>query len=235
MFTIMSPTPIFSLAFDAPASAPSPFFRPPVPSPLSSSSIRASSASPPSALATRDQNTLPRIPETQSSPISAKQQFKYATRNPRSNPIIKKREEAQESRRRLFLQNVRQRADDRKWEQRGGENEILKLEWTRLNRELQQAKESAADCFIREEEIDDEPVPELDDADSMMLDEIIREEEAEIDALLSALPIETEQSDEKAPGSSQFSDDEYDDLFMEYLSSEVEGSQMVLSQDVDMF
>ncbi|KAK3351932.1 hypothetical protein B0H65DRAFT_140204 [Neurospora tetraspora] len=49
-----------------------------------------------------------------------------------------------EDRRRLFLQNVRQRADDKAWERRGGENELLKLEWLRFNRELRLAKEASA-------------------------------------------------------------------------------------------
>ncbi|CCC12409.1 hypothetical protein SMACR_05586 [Sordaria macrospora] len=49
-----------------------------------------------------------------------------------------------EDRRRFFLQNVRQRADDKAWERRGGENELLKLEWLRFNRELRLAKEASA-------------------------------------------------------------------------------------------
>ncbi|KAJ4414781.1 hypothetical protein N0V85_003001 [Neurospora sp. IMI 360204] len=49
-----------------------------------------------------------------------------------------------DDRRRLFLHNVRQRADDKAWERRGGENELLKLEWLRFNRELRLAKEASA-------------------------------------------------------------------------------------------
>ena len=50
--------------------------------------------------------------------------FRFATRNPRPNPVLKRREDAQAGRRRLFLQNVRQRAEDRRWEMRGGEDEV---------------------------------------------------------------------------------------------------------------
>ncbi|KAK3359042.1 hypothetical protein B0T25DRAFT_514659 [Lasiosphaeria hispida] len=233
------PTPAFSFGLDASAS---PFHRPPVSSPLSSSPIRASSVSPLPTLAPRDTNSL-YFRETQSSPITAKHQqqqpskFKYASRNPRPNPVIKRREDAQESRRRLFLQNVRQRAEDQKWENRGGENELLKLEWFRLNRELQQAKESDIEGFVREEEIEDEPLPlpqwgnysePVAEHDSMMLDAIEQEEQAELDALLSSFPAEnTETSDQTRPNSAHFDDDDYDSLFTDFLSTQH-------SQDVDM-
>jgi hypothetical protein len=38
--------------------------------------------------------------------------------------VSQKREVAQEGRRKLFLRNVRQRAEDRRWEMRGGEQEV---------------------------------------------------------------------------------------------------------------
>lgn len=41
--------------------------------------------------------------------------------------MVQKREAAQASRRRLFLKNVRQRAEDKRWENRGGEQEVSKL------------------------------------------------------------------------------------------------------------
>jgi len=37
---------------------------------------------------------------------------------------VQKREEARESRRKLFLKNVRERADDKAWERRGGDQEV---------------------------------------------------------------------------------------------------------------
>ncbi|KAH6641711.1 hypothetical protein F5144DRAFT_610439 [Chaetomium tenue] len=70
--------------------------------------------------------------------------FRFASRNPRPNPVVKRREDAQEGRRRLFFQNVRQRQEDKRWERRGGEDEILKLEWWRLTRERNQAKAAEA-------------------------------------------------------------------------------------------
>ena len=109
------PAPIFSFDFSSP-------HKPSVPSPLSSSPLRPSQTSPP--LSPRYPNTLPRR-YTQSSPIRGpSSNFKYASRNVKPNPLRLSREKAQESRRTLFLKNVRKRADDRKWEQRGGDQEV---------------------------------------------------------------------------------------------------------------
>ncbi|KAK3365727.1 hypothetical protein B0T24DRAFT_397142 [Lasiosphaeria ovina] len=255
MFTVM-PVPIFTFGHDAssssmsPATASSPF-RPVVSSPLSSSPIRASASS---------DYSPPRhhhhFRATQSSPIAppptttaSASKFKYATRNPRPNPVVKRREEAQDSRRRLFLQNVRQRADEHKWERRGGEDELLKLEWVRLNRELRQAKHSDTACMVSEGEIEDEPAlqlhphfqnhnrnPAVDDVDALMVDAIEQQEEAELDALLSSLPEES-QNRQSQPGSPCFfsDDDDYDGLFMDLLSRQSQDDPaMALSQDVEM-
>lgn len=62
-----------------------------------------------------------------SEPHNSASRFRFATRPARLNPLLKRREDAQESRRRLFLQNVRQRAEDKRWEMRGGEEEVRLL------------------------------------------------------------------------------------------------------------
>lgn len=138
MFAIM-PTPIFS--FDAnplPSASATPLqqpkYRPSVSSPLSSSPIRASSYSPPTSPPHHDDTVTSFFPQrtprdTQSSPIAqpsspARKLFKFATRTPRPNPVVQKREEARESRRKLFLKNVRERTDDKAWERRGGDQEV---------------------------------------------------------------------------------------------------------------
>ncbi|KAK3392135.1 hypothetical protein B0T20DRAFT_75091 [Sordaria brevicollis] len=120
-----------------------------------------------------------------------------------------------DDRRRLFLQNVRQRADDKAWERRGGENELLKLEWHRFNHELRLAKEASAppDPFSQSHQNDEALQREIEELaqlrakfnhqqqfleglledspdqnqmdDAYMADMIAREEEAELEALLA--------------------------------------------------
>ncbi|GAP91171.2 hypothetical protein SAMD00023353_5300720 [Rosellinia necatrix] len=207
------PTPIFNLDFSSP-------HRPAVPSPLSSSPIRPSQASPP--LSPRNPNTLPRR-DIQSSPIRGPpSKFKYASRSSKPNPLRLSREQAQEGRRTMFLKNVRQRADDRRWEQRGGDQEALKLEWHVLNRQRKQEKDMDLDGMVFDDELEQIPehpheIPE--EADDMMVDSIAREEEAELDAMLSFLNTSPSSRESRRPDTPSLSDDEdYDALFMDILS-----------------
>ena len=103
-----TPSPIFSGSWH---------HRPAVSSPLSSSPIRASSP-----LSPIDRNTLPQR-HIQSSPIPPPK-FKFATRPTRPNPVVRKREEAQDQRRRSFLQSVRQKSDDKAWQRRDIEGQV---------------------------------------------------------------------------------------------------------------
>jgi hypothetical protein len=155
MFAIMPQTPP-TFSFGRPGHQSQHNHRPAFSSPLSSSPIRASSASPSpphqqqhhqttsqplSPCDSNHLNTLYR--ETQSSPILGKSifgsndnnnsctsnnsRFRFASRNPRPNPLLKRRDDAQEGRRRLFFQNVRQRQEERRWEMRGVEDEVCFL------------------------------------------------------------------------------------------------------------
>ncbi|KAI1429197.1 hypothetical protein F5Y12DRAFT_710410 [Xylaria sp. FL1777] len=223
------PAPIFNFDFSSP-------HRPAVPSPLSSSPLRPSQASPP--LSPRDPNTLPRH-DTQSSPIrGSSTNFKYASRIVKPNPLRLSREKAQESRRTLFLKNVRKRADDRKWERRGGDQEALKLEWHILNRQRRQEKDADLDGFVYDDELEDipeNPFELREETDDMMVDAIAQEEEAELDALLSLLDADSPQVPRR-PDTSTLSDDEdYDALFMDMLSQQRDdGDRFLSSGQMDM-
>lgn len=103
-----APTPIFSGSWD---------HRPSAPSPLTSSPIRASSP-----LSPIDRNSHPQR-QIQSSPIQPIK-FKFASRPTRPNPVVRKREDVQEGRRRLFLNNVRQKSEDKAWQRRDIEGQV---------------------------------------------------------------------------------------------------------------
>lgn len=78
------------------------------------------------------------------------------------------------------------------------------------------------------------------DLDAMMLDEIEQQEQAELEELLSALPTSTAVNAQTRPSSPTptiYSDDDYDAIFMDFISSQTEQSgQPVASsqQDVEM-
>ncbi|KXX81943.1 hypothetical protein MMYC01_200316 [Madurella mycetomatis] len=208
----MPPTP----PTPTPTPTPMPTFsfhhnRPAIPSPLSSP-IRTASSPPPQQQQQRQQCSPlspchPQRGTTQSSPIfpstnttgsSCGSKFRFATRNPRPNPALKRREDAQEGRRRLFLQNVRQRADEKRWERRGGEDEVEELE-----QERQEGEGMRRDVDM--------------DVDALMVDDIEQQEEAELEALVSTW----EGAGPKTSSSPHFSDDEdYDGLFMDLISQQ---------------
>ncbi|KAI1341358.1 hypothetical protein F5Y15DRAFT_354251 [Xylariaceae sp. FL0016] len=229
--TMSNHTPIFEFDFSSP-------HRPAVSSPLSSSPLRPSQASPPLSL--RDPNTLPRR-ETQSSPIQGPPlKFKYASRSAKPNPLRTGRENVQATRRKLFLNNVRQRSDDKKWERRGGDQEALKLEWAVLNRRWKQQKDSDVDGIVYENELDDIPEASrefLVPADDDMVDAMAQEEEAEMDAMLSMLEMGTDAGTRARPTSPMLSDEDedYDALFRDILSQQESSSQgFVSSGQMDM-
>jgi hypothetical protein len=126
----------------------------------------------------------------------------------------------------------------------------MRLEWTRFTREYQQALEEQimqtlgpaldADVAAREEEelrrlqmemqMQSNNLPDRE-LDALMADEIARQEEAEMQAMLEELEREQAQKAQEH----QFSDDEYDDVFMELIQQQEEqGRSMAYSQDVEM-
>ncbi|KAH7025795.1 uncharacterized protein B0I36DRAFT_351759 [Microdochium trichocladiopsis] len=223
--------------------------RPAISSPLSSSPIRASqsspihhggsSSSPP--LSPRDINALPRG-HVQSSPAqcsfssifspaastpaglsnnSSNRFSKYASRSTKPNPLRQSRENAQDSRRKLFLKNVRQRADDKSWERRGGDQEVLRLEWAVLDRKWREQKDSDVDGILFEDDIDEfqqlttgqhstatrdgyySAHTDSMEPDEMMADAMALEEQRELDAMLSLLEPERPMSMETATSHAQ--------------------------------
>jgi hypothetical protein len=132
MFALPPPSSLFPATTMPPIFTPDrswDFHRPAVPSPLSSSPIRASHSQS-SPLSPIDENArLGSRRDVNSSPISSsfqnqKSQFRFASRPTRRNPVLRKREDAAEGRRNAFLQSVRQRGSDASWARRDVETTV---------------------------------------------------------------------------------------------------------------
>ncbi|KAL6834818.1 hypothetical protein V8C40DRAFT_261503 [Trichoderma camerunense] len=187
--------------------------RPAVSSPLSSSPVRASS--PLSA----DEQAPCNPRQVQSSPIRPIN-FKYQARPARPNPVMRRREETQEQRRRNFLQNVRQKAEDKSWQRRDIEGQFLKTNWLanvgRLSYDAPSFSEADIEdamAFSQEAEqsqMDDDTIPEELVEEEHMLTSY---EEEVLARRGSQLPTLVEDSDE------------YDDIFAELISKERQFSQ----------
>lgn len=193
--------------------APSPFpsgswdHRPVVSSPLSSSPMRASSP-----LSPIDENSLPQR-QTQSSSIQPPK-FRFASRPTRPNPLVRRRDDARESRRRGFLQSVRQKSDDRAWQRRDIEGQFLRTSWLAslgwLSHDvlpLSEADIEDATAFQREAQ----QLPE----DEMMVDSHLND--AELEAMVASYE-EHQLVPSQRPPSPTLSDPEYDDIFAELVS-----------------
>ncbi|KAF4595102.1 hypothetical protein GQ602_000715 [Ophiocordyceps camponoti-floridani] len=204
----LAPSPIFSASRD---------HRPYVPSPLSSSPIRASSppnghnSSPPnirasSPLSPLDGNSRHQR-QVQSSPIRPPPpKFRYAARTARPNPILRSPEANRQARHRGFLQMVRDKADDKAWQRRDIETQFLKNNWLanigRLSHDAPSlTEEDLADAMALNS---DSPQPSEEEEVDMM-DESNREQR-ELEAMAASF-----EEQDLVPTS----DDEYDEIFAE--------------------
>lgn len=111
--------------------------------------------------------------------------------------------------------------------------QALKLEWSLLDRQRRERKNTDIDGLVFEDEIDD--IPDLraeasrsaykTDQDEMMVDTIAEAEEQELDAMLSMLEAEpSSQAPIQHDSPSMSDDDDYDSLFMDLLSQQQQPS-----------
>ncbi|KAG9252099.1 uncharacterized protein F5Z01DRAFT_638736 [Emericellopsis atlantica] len=195
--------------------APAPIFkwdshRPSMSSPLSSSPTRApSSPISPEKFSTSFQR------QTQSSPIPAPK-FRFATRPTRPNPrVLSKREDVQEVRRRNFLESVKRKSDDSKWERRNIEGQFLKKSYYEGLGQLAQDAPELSEADIQDAMSFSRP-PQSDDA--IMMDEP-PEEDVDYEAMLASYE-EQQQQPAQQPTSPASSDADYDDIFAELIAQE---------------
>lgn len=105
-------------------------------------------------------------------------------------------------------------------------------------------KNTDIDGFVFEDEIDD--IPELhaeasgtaQEADEMMVDAVMQEEEQELEAMLSMLESQSSSQVPAKPDTPSLSDDDdYDSIFMDLLSQQQQRSSspdLVLSSHMDI-
>lgn len=164
---------------------------------------------------------------------------------------MRNREVTQQGRRNLFLKGVQQRADDQRWERRGVEHKVLSTEWFNETQARLQAKSLDPDSLLTEQDIEDaerleeERQRQLEAADQvldddMIMDAIMEDDEDEFDALASSSEQQQQQPNSSSdwiarPHSPQWSDDEdYDSLFMDFLSTSNQQTASFSSGDVEM-
>ncbi|KAF4125694.1 hypothetical protein GMORB2_0938 [Geosmithia morbida] len=231
-----APTPVFSGTWY--------HHRPSVPSPLSSSPVRASSPLSPS-----ENNTLSMSQRhTQSSPIQPSSKSKYASRPTRPNPVVRKREDAQDMRRRNFLQSVRQKSEEKQWLRRDIEGQLLKASYLDTMDLLSHGAPELSDADIEDAMALEAQFQQqlrqrhngnlaaataAGDDMAMYDDELPPDEDEEMDALVASYQEQVAVPTQRPESPSTMTDDDYDDIFAELIAQERQRLPST-SEDVQM-
>lgn len=88
----------------------------------------------------------------------------FSKRASKPNPLFHGRrdgEDGRETRRKLFLKRVRDGAEEKKWKERGGDEEIMRVLWIGEERERKRREELAMQAGIVEETVPDEETPDF--------------------------------------------------------------------------
>ncbi|CAG8983059.1 hypothetical protein HYALB_00006087 [Hymenoscyphus albidus] len=177
---------------------------------------------------------LPSPPPSRGEREREKKESVFAKRASKPNPLLHGRregDEGRETRRKLFLKRVRDGAEEKRWRDRGGDEEIMRVLWMGEERERRRRVEVAIARQVGGEGVLDE---EDVDFDEMMAEEVAMTEEAELEARLGdALPQSQESNRVNECQSSQefrmdqdqetsfgSDDDEYDHIFMDVAKAE---------------
>ncbi|KAH8821146.1 hypothetical protein F5884DRAFT_76111 [Xylogone sp. PMI_703] len=171
----------------------------------------------------------------------------FSKRTIKPNPLLQRSgSDGREARRKLFLKKVRSNSEDKRWEKRGGEDEMMRTIWIAEQRRLaeKQAREAMAIPSEREEE-ELEILNALTDArtlDEIMADEVARKEEEELEALLSLMNepdmanAAQNQQNRSSYDTAYGSDEEdYDLLFENVIQNEVNGIHDSQQQENTVF
>ncbi|ESZ97571.1 hypothetical protein SBOR_2028 [Sclerotinia borealis F-4128] len=117
----------------------------------------------------------------------------YAKRIAKTNPLLHGQGDGRETRRKLFLRKVREDSEEKRWRARGGDDEMMRTIWIAEQRRRAERQARDAQGWAVDVDGHDEQDMQLDDgAENMSLDEVMaeelaRNEEAELEALLSCM------------------------------------------------
>lgn len=90
----------------------------------------------------------------------------FSKRASKPNPLFHGRrdgrpEDGRDARRKLFLKRVRDGAEEKRWKERGGDEEIMRVLWIGEERERKRREELAMQAGIVEETVPDEEEPDF--------------------------------------------------------------------------
>ncbi|KAI9048684.1 hypothetical protein LZ554_007515 [Drepanopeziza brunnea f. sp. 'monogermtubi'] len=180
------------------------------------------------------------------SPPPTKRHSAYSRRTTKANPLMSglTGDDGRETRRKLFLKRVREGGEEKRWRERGGDEEIMRCLWVAENRRRDEKKQREAMGITEPPEEDEEE--RMVNLDEVMVEEVAMSEELELEALLGNLnPEDQDISHGDAPSNEMdmlsgestndrvhtqashyqqsiygSDDDEYDNIFMDVIQEE---------------
>jgi len=156
---------------------------------------------------------------------SKSKQESFAKRPVKRNPLIHRSGDSRETQRKLFLKKVREDSENKRWEARGGDDEMMRTIWLAEQRRRAERIAREAEYVPPSQE---EEAMELGNSPGLqdeMVDEVIQRENEEIEALISLLEsngTHLSQSPQDSATDTPYGSDEeeYDNLFMEVINEE---------------
>ncbi|KAH6674629.1 hypothetical protein B0J14DRAFT_45401 [Halenospora varia] len=159
----------------------------------------------------------------------------FSKRPSKPNPLFHKQGDGAETRRKLFLKRVKEESKEKRWRDRGGDEEIMRVLWVGEERERRCREEWGMKASSLEAELGDvyEDVERegglgmgigMDDGMIDELDIVRNEEELEVRFGEMVRSEGMGRTEESVYGSD---DDEYDDIFMDVILEESRASSQV--------
>lgn len=114
----------------------------------------------------------------------------FSKRITKTNPLLHGQGDGRETRRKLFLRRVREDSEDKRWKARGGDDEMMRTIW--IAEQRRRAERQARDAQGWAVDVDEQDM-QLDygagnlSLDEVMAEEVARNEEEELEALLSSM------------------------------------------------
>ncbi|KAA8571584.1 hypothetical protein MFRU_016g00850 [Monilinia fructicola] len=117
----------------------------------------------------------------------------FSKRITKTNPLLHGQGDGRETRRKLFLRKVREDSEDKRWKARGGDDEMMRTIWIAEQRRRAERQARDAQGWAIDAEAQDEQDMQLQfgaenlSLDEVMAEEVARNEEEELEALLSSM------------------------------------------------
>ncbi|KAG9245054.1 hypothetical protein BJ878DRAFT_503359 [Calycina marina] len=166
---------------------------------------------------------------------SANRESTFSKRAAKLNPLLQRCSggdgEGRETRRKLFLKKVKEGSEEKRWQKRGGDEEMMRTIFQLEERRERERRRREAD-LVEVRGVEEMEMDMQDGEDEGVGFEVIRRDEEELEARMREREVEGTggrggEEKETLYGSDE---EEYDDIFMGVIEEEMRSSQRVSTQ-----